>query len=209
VRQSDQIQLQSVGFTGLNTAATEVTINMVVTPGALKKPAWLNQKAFSIRSAATARYYSVGTTITQNGASYDVTVVAHRLPTAGLSDPGTSGTCPIAFVPAGALGLFIFGPDGTFVIQLVPPAPPAGQCFDYAPVKLPAACARATSTLAVLQQSDLVRVRAVERAHGSARTRLSAAYRTALKREQSARSHATATARSAACNSGPSAGNPL
>src|ERR1039457_1688781 len=45
VRANDQIKLQTVDYSGLNTAATDVTFNIVVTPGAFTKPAWLKATA--------------------------------------------------------------------------------------------------------------------------------------------------------------------
>ena len=196
VRASDQIELNAVDFAFLNTAATDVVVHLVVTPGGLHKPAWLKASAFSVRSAATARFYTISVTIAPAGAAYDVTIRADRLPTIGLG-----GTCAAAFDPAeNALGLYIFGPDGNFVIQLLPPAPPPGHCFASVTTGVSAACQRARSRLTALRTLQADRLREALRAHGRERTRLLAANTAALARERPALLADVAAAGAGACN---------
>jgi hypothetical protein len=208
VRATDNIDLQEIEFAGLKTAAADVTINIVVSTGALQEPKWLKSpNAFTIQSAS-ALAYTVHTTVQQSpsGASYNVTVQANALPTDGLGED----TCAAAFSSANALGLFIAGPDGTFVVQLVAPLPPPGYCFDTT-FKLSTACAQAFSALAALNQGDADSLRAFEHAHTrSARKRDLAAYHERLRREAGTRKNANANANAPACHAPqPSPGHRL
>jgi len=185
IRASNNIELLSIDYTGLNTAAADVTVHMQVTNTAgLSEPAWLRSaSAFAVHSAA-ARGYNIHTTVVAQGANYDVTITADALPTDGLGQP----TCEAAFSSANALGLFVDGPDGTFVIQLLSPPAPAGYCFDE-PVKLSAKCEDTLAALAALNAGDADRLRAYQHAHGKrARARALALYNTALKKESATRS---------------------
>jgi hypothetical protein len=201
-RDNEALELFSVSYSGLDTAATDVVATMKVTPSG-GSTSWLAPSSFQVRSASD-QVYVPKVSITPAGPIDEVTITAKGLPTTGLGD-----TCQTPQDPTQALGLFVFSPDGLFVIQLVPPAPPPGHCFD-SPIKQAPACGTASGQIKDIEEADAKRHEAIAKAHGHERALLEARDKATLASERPLRAQAQATLDSGACTSvAPSPGRPL
>jgi hypothetical protein len=119
------ITLDHIVFRGLNTNATSLYFYLSTQPGPGGRiPAWLGQKAFSMRFGDNQTVWDPKVRIsppTPTNAIVRVTVSFRKLPTSALAkatDPSASH-----------LSLKIFSPTGSFSVVPVPPAPPLGHEF--------------------------------------------------------------------------------
>jgi len=192
VRDNQQIELQDIDYAGLNTAATSITVHLQVTPNS-GSTSWLAPSSFQIRSASEAVYDPHGQ-IVVSGPTRSVTLTLSRLPTTGLGN-----TCSAALDPTQALGLFIYSPDGVFVVQLVPPDAPAGHCFD-SPPPTSSACQTAAQQMKEIQQADAKRALAIGKSHGKTKAALEKHARQALHNEHALRSQAQSVLASITCS---------
>jgi hypothetical protein len=206
VRGADTITLQSMAFSNLDTEATNTSIalNVIPGPGESTKPSWLTPQAFQIRSASQ-RVYTDKVTVAYTGQGYTVTVTANRLPTDGLG-----ATCSGPINSSDALGLFIFGPDGLFVVQLVPPPAPAGHCLSSV-TQLPKDCQEATVTIEKIAHANQVRSAKIAHAHRASRARLKLDLKQAKIQEAPSLAAAKTTLAMSSCQplAAPSPGHPL
>jgi hypothetical protein len=182
VRAGDQIKITQIGYEHLDSAATDVAVNLSVIPSSGEKPEWLIPTAFQVRAAGSQRVFKPRVRITPQGASTSVLIKLSKLPTTALG-----ATCSGA--PSGPdddLNLRIYGPDGVFEIQLLPPAAPAGHCFSK-PFKEASQCKTADTQLQALNATAKARTTAIKKAKKSARAKLVAADKAADKKDAQTR----------------------
>lgn len=157
VRRGAQINLVNINYTDLDRAATDVTINLTVIPSSPGQPEWLTTKAFQVRSVQQ-RVYDPEVEIEPVGPGFSVTIALSDLPTAGLTVAPAEDQ---AVAEPDSLGLFTYSPNGLYVIQLIPPPPPAGH--NYAEnTALPAECVRAEEQILALTEKFAARQEAID-----------------------------------------------
>lgn len=120
MNQTHALKIVSLGFSGLNTRATNVDVNITVNANGINKPDWLNEKTFKAVNSSQ-RYYNADTKIKRTGTQFNVTLKFYRVPTAALGPvcEGDSGQ---------SLGLVVNAPDGIFTVALKAPDAPQDHC---------------------------------------------------------------------------------